>query len=228
MVFLLTTPQITVLVTGSTDVHVLSPLLCVCMMSSVWTQSAEVTGSVRGQCVCVTPRGLVECVRLSTAQTLTALDTATALMGCVSVMRAGLENFVKKHVLATGMGRIAGGTAGALVTLTVTRLLATVCVPLASLGTPAWTSVVKVTMELDAKTSVRILTALVMDTVLKLMELVSVMRDGQEIAAIHPRKAVAQWNFLTFLLLRPLPSPLPQPPQVFTWNLATTINIRLQ
>jgi hypothetical protein len=123
--------------------------------------------------VCVTPRGLVECVRLSTAQTLTALDTATALMGCVSVMRAGLENFVKKvlaiillldkvcvlcvcvkyinacttcswcshislqHVLATGMGRIAGGTAGALVTLTVTRLLATVCVPLASLGTPA-------------------------------------------------------------------------------------------
>jgi hypothetical protein len=145
-------------------------------------------------------------------------------------MKAGLENFVKKHVLATGMGRIAGSTAGALVTLTVTRLLATACVPLASLDTPAWTSVVKVTMELDAKTSVCILTVLVMATVLKLMELVSVMRDGQEIAAIHPRKAVAQWNFLTFLLLRPhhLPSPPPQPPQVFTWNLATTINIRLQ
>ena len=30
--------------------------------------------------MCVTPRGLVECVRLSTVPTLTALDTATALM----------------------------------------------------------------------------------------------------------------------------------------------------
>ena len=69
-----------VLVMGSTDVSDQSPRHCVCMMSSVWTQSAEVMESVREQSVSVTPRGLEECVRLSTAPVLTAPSMGAALM----------------------------------------------------------------------------------------------------------------------------------------------------
>ena len=64
----------------STDVPVLSPLHCVSMMYSVWTQSAEVTEIVKGQSVSVTLHGLEICVRVSTAPALTALDMATAPM----------------------------------------------------------------------------------------------------------------------------------------------------
>ena len=62
----------------STDVQEQSPLHSASTTCSVWTQSAEVTGSVREPSAHVTRRGLEWCARLSTAPALTAVDTATA------------------------------------------------------------------------------------------------------------------------------------------------------
>jgi hypothetical protein len=142
----------------------------------------------------------------------------TAMMGIVSVEMAGLGNFAMKLAPVTGMDQAAANTVGALAMPAVTRPLASVCVLLGSLDTPAQRSVRKVIMELDAKKSA---TVLDMAFVPNSMEPVFVMRDGQEPAAILLRtRAVPPMCCPPFLLLplhhHPSTSPPPLPHTITT------------
>ena len=89
----LMSPSLPVWVKASTDVRVQCPPLCVCMTCSVWTQSAEVTGSAGAQSAPASLPGPESRVPLSTALPPTAVGTATAVMVCVHT-----------HVLSTGIG----------------------------------------------------------------------------------------------------------------------------